>query len=67
MKNNKYCYQSVLSDDRRLERVILQCKGRMEIVKSVIDMYFTLRTKMPEVLANRDPFASWFKNLTDNM
>ncbi|PNF22552.1 hypothetical protein B7P43_G13681 [Cryptotermes secundus] len=56
-----------INDDLRLERVVLQCKGRMEIAKSVIDMYFTLRGKIPEVLSNRDPFAPWFKDLTDRI
>lgn len=56
-----------INDDRRLERVILQCKGRMEIAKSVLDMYFTLRAKIPEVLSNRDPYAPWFKDVTDSM
>jgi hypothetical protein len=39
----------------------------MEIAKSVMDMYFTVRTSIPEVLSNRDPFAQWFKDLTDRM
>jgi hypothetical protein len=47
--------------------MVLQCKGRMEIAKSVLDMYFTLRAKIPDVLSNRDPHAPWFKNLTDSV
>jgi hypothetical protein len=39
----------------------------MEIAKSVLDMYFSIRTHIPEVLSNRDPFAQWFKDLTDKM
>lgn len=56
-----------INDDRRVTRIFLLCKGRMEIAKSVLDMYFSIRTHIPEVLSNRDPFAQWFKDLTDKI
>jgi len=55
------------TDDKRLKCIFIKCKGRMEITKSALDMYFTLRTHIPEVLGNRDPLAHWFKDLTDRM
>jgi hypothetical protein len=39
----------------------------MEIAKSLLDMYFTMRTLIPEVMSNRDPHAQWFKDLTERM
>jgi len=57
----------LFTDEERLKRIFILCKGRMEIAKSVLDMYFTVRTHIPEFLGNRDPFAQWFKDLTDRM
>ena len=56
-----------LTDDKRLKHIFLKCKGRMEIAKSALDLYFTVRTHIPEVMSNRDPFAQWFKDLSDRM
>jgi hypothetical protein len=55
------------TDDKRLKHIFLRCKGRMEMAKSVLDMYFTARTHIPDVLCNRDPCAQLFKDLTDRM
>jgi hypothetical protein len=55
------------TDDKRLKHIFIKCKGRMEIAKSVLDLYFTARTHIPEVMSNRDPFAQWFKDLTERV
>ena len=54
-----------VSDEEYLKRLFLQCKGRMEIAKSVLDMYFTVRGKIPEVMSNRDPCQPWFRTISD--
>jgi hypothetical protein len=69
---NNFCFHlhyslSFFTDEERMKRIFIQCRGRMEIAKSVLDMYFTVRTHIPEVLSNRDPFSQWFKDLSERM
>jgi hypothetical protein len=52
------------TDDGRMETLFLRCKGSIEKCKQTIDMYYTLRSALPELLCNRDPSASWFKQMT---
>ncbi|XP_069698960.1 alpha-tocopherol transfer protein-like [Periplaneta americana] len=54
-------------DEKRLLRMFIQCKGRMEVTKSSLDMYFSIRGKIPEVFGNRDPFAAWFKKIAEKV
>ncbi|KAJ4426587.1 hypothetical protein ANN_26385 [Periplaneta americana] len=49
------------SDDARLERWIIRCKNSLERTKQSLDMYYTLKTVVPDMLMNRDPQADWFK------
>ncbi|XP_069698964.1 alpha-tocopherol transfer protein-like [Periplaneta americana] len=52
-------------DDSQLERIFLRCKRSVERVKEVIDMYYTLRTALPEIFSGRDPSQQWFKTNTN--
>ncbi|PSN57147.1 hypothetical protein C0J52_01309 [Blattella germanica] len=51
-------------DDGQLERLFLRCKQSVERSKVTLDMYYTLRTALPEVFSNRDPDSQWFKLVT---
>ncbi|XP_069698920.1 alpha-tocopherol transfer protein-like [Periplaneta americana] len=48
-------------DDARLERWIIRCKNSLERTKHSLDMYYSLKTVLPDMLMNRDPHADWFK------
>ncbi|XP_069698919.1 alpha-tocopherol transfer protein-like [Periplaneta americana] len=48
-------------DDARLERWIIRCKNSLERTKHSLDMYYSLKTVVPEMLLDRDPQADWFK------
>ncbi|KAJ9582715.1 hypothetical protein L9F63_022939 [Diploptera punctata] len=50
-------------DDSRLERWLIRCKNSLEKTKNSIDMYYTLKNEIPEILCNRDPSEPWFKNI----
>jgi hypothetical protein len=47
-----------------LERLFLRCKNSVERAKDVLDMYYTLRTVLPEIFSNRDPAQEWFSKIT---
>lgn len=47
-----------------MERLFLRCKKSVERAKDVLDMYYTLRTALPEIFSNRDPAQEWFKKIT---
>lgn len=51
-------------DEGRLERRYMWCKASMERTKSSLDMYYTLRNAVPDILSNRDPFSPWFSQIT---
>lgn len=50
-------------DDGRLERWLIRCKNSLEKTKTSIDMYYTLKNMMPEILCDRDPAKPWFKQI----
>ncbi|XP_049864357.1 alpha-tocopherol transfer protein-like [Schistocerca gregaria] len=52
-------------DDRRLERLFINCKCSMERVKTSLDAYFSLKKKFPELLMNRDPEDADIKKAKD--
>ncbi|PSN57100.1 hypothetical protein C0J52_01307 [Blattella germanica] len=47
-------------ENGRLEQMFLRCKASLERTKKVLDMYYSLRNIIPEVLCDRDPEAPWF-------
>ncbi|KDR19511.1 Alpha-tocopherol transfer protein-like [Zootermopsis nevadensis] len=49
-------------DDARLERWLIRCKNSMEKVKKSLDLYYTVRTTVPEIMTGWDTNADWFKS-----
>jgi hypothetical protein len=47
-----------------METLFIRCKASIEKCKQTIDMYYTLRTAIPEIFCNRDPYEPWFKQVT---
>jgi hypothetical protein len=43
------------TDDQFLVAFLRGCKYSLEKVKEKLDMYYTVRTAIPELMANRDP------------
>jgi hypothetical protein len=39
----------------------------MEKVKRTLDLYYTLKTNVPEIMAGWDTHADWFKSITNIM
>jgi len=56
-----------VSDDGRLERWLIRCKNSTEKVKKTVDMYYTLRTNVPEVMTGWDTKGDWCKSAMSNM
>ena len=54
----------LVSDDRRLEHWLLRCKNRLEKVKKTLDLYYTLKTKVPDIMTGWDTKADWFKSIS---
>ncbi|KAJ9588022.1 hypothetical protein L9F63_028168, partial [Diploptera punctata] len=47
-------------DDGRLERWLIRCKNNMEKTKQTIDMYYSLKTQVPELMSDWDVYQPWF-------
>ncbi|XP_049830482.1 uncharacterized protein LOC126272025 isoform X2 [Schistocerca gregaria] len=45
-------------DDARIERIYVNCKCSIERVKKGLDAYYSLRTRYPEMMMNRDPMGA---------
>lgn len=43
------------TDDQFLVSFLRGCKYKLEIVKKKLEMFYTLRTHIPELMLNRDP------------
>jgi len=50
--NNTY----VFTDDQFLMTFLRGCKYSIERVKEKLDMFYTLRSAIPELMVDRDPF-----------
>jgi hypothetical protein len=53
-------------DDGRLERWLIRCKNNTEKVKKILDLYYTLRINIPEIMTGWDTKGDWFKTATNN-
>jgi len=56
-----------VSDDGRLERWLIRCKNSTEKVKKTLDLYYTLRTNVPEIMTDWDTKGDWIKSAWSNM
>ena len=54
----------LVSDDSRLERWLIRCKNSIEKVKKTLDLYYTLKTKVPEIMTGWDTKGDWFKSIS---
>lgn len=48
-------------EEARMERLFLRCKKSIEKCKETLDVYFTVKTALPEIFSNRDPLLPWFQ------
>ena len=54
----------LVSDDSRLERWLIRCKNSIEKVKETLDLYYTLKTIVPEIMTGWDTKGDWFKSIS---
>jgi hypothetical protein len=54
-----------ISDDGRLERWLIRCKNSTEKVKQTLELHYTLRTNVPDLMTGWDTNADWFKEATN--
>jgi hypothetical protein len=57
----------LLADDGRLERWLIRCKNSTEKVKKTLDLYYTVRTNVPEIMTGWDTKGNWFKTTSSVM
>ncbi|KAJ9598618.1 hypothetical protein L9F63_010708 [Diploptera punctata] len=50
-------------DDGRLERWLIRCKNNMEKTKHTLDMYYSLKTQIPELMSNWNVDDTWAQEL----
>ncbi|KAJ9598615.1 hypothetical protein L9F63_010705, partial [Diploptera punctata] len=50
-------------DDGRLERWLIRCKNNMEKTKHTLDMYYSLKTRIPELMSNWDLDETWAQEI----
>jgi hypothetical protein len=48
-----------------LERWLIRCKNSVEMVKKTLDLYYTVKTTIPEIISNWDTNADWFKSIVN--
>lgn len=46
---------------------MIRCKNSTEKVKKTLDLYYTLRTNVPDVMTGWDTKGEWVKNACSNM
>jgi len=46
---------------------LIRCKNSTEEVKKSLDMYYTLRTNVPEIMTGWDTNGDWCKSAMSNM
>lgn len=57
----------MLTEDYRLEHWIIGCKNSLEHTKACLDMYYSFKNIMPDMLTERDPAGDWFENITSTV
>ncbi|GFG39221.1 hypothetical protein Cfor_00122, partial [Coptotermes formosanus] len=56
--------KEMVADDGRLERWLIRCKNSIEKVKKSLDLYYTLKTNIPEIMHGWDMKGDWFKSIS---
>jgi hypothetical protein len=54
-------------DDGRLERWLIRCKNSTEKVKKSLDLHYTLRTNVPEVMTGWNMKGEWWNFASNNI
>jgi hypothetical protein len=49
---------SACTDDQFLVAFLRGCEHRMELVKEKLDLFYTVRSALPQLIRNRDPFEA---------
>jgi len=44
---------------------LIRCKNSTEKVKMTLDIYYTLRTNVPEIMSGWDTKADWFEDTSN--
>jgi hypothetical protein len=44
---------------------LIRCKNSTEKVKMTLDLYYTLRTNVPEIMSGWDTKTDWFKEVSN--
>ena len=57
----------LVSDENMLSLFYLRNKKRMSKTKEGLEAYYTLKTKYPEFLNDRDPCQPWFTQASDTV
>jgi hypothetical protein len=60
------CYY-IDADDERLDRWLNRSKNSVEKAKKKLDLYYTLRTTVPELMTCWDTNADWIKTATETV
>ena len=55
----------LVSDDGRLERWLIRCKNSTEKVKKTLDLYYTLKTNVPDIMTGWDTKGDWFESISN--
>jgi len=45
---------------------LIRCKNNTEKVKMTLDLYYTVRTNVPDLMTGWDTKGDWFKEATSN-
>jgi hypothetical protein len=62
-----HCNAIQVADDSRLERWLIRCKNSTERVKRTLDLHYTLKTNVPEIMTGWDTHANWFKSISSSV
>jgi hypothetical protein len=57
----------LVPEDSKLERWIIRCKNSMQRMKTAIDMHYTVKTMIPELMSGWDTTTKWFLSIKDVM
>ena len=58
------CFLNV-SDLHRLELLFLHCKGSQKNMKESLDVYYSMKNKLKDILADRDTDGQWYHDVKD--
>jgi len=54
----------LVSDYSGLERWLIRCKNSIEKVKKTLDLHYTLKTNVPDIMTDKNTKGDWFKSIS---